>query len=161
MKTKKMSVLEEMDINDDGVYCIFPFSGLDIHNKGIFKVGITSRSFQHLFDNQYHFGGFYYCAFLRRPIKNSIPDNDLAKHYKEIEKFSFTNIKNVKRISCNARVNKTSEWFYTNQKHINAIFLKAYDIYGGTLQLYDLNDQVFEKEEKGKELTTMCIKFNK
>ena len=108
MKTKKMSVLEEMDINDDGVYCIFPFSGLDIHNKGIFKIGITSRSFQHLFDNQYHtyfFGGFYYCAFLRRPIKNSIPDNDLAKHYKEIEKFSFTNIKNVKRISCNARVN--------------------------------------------------------
>ena len=164
MKTKKISVLKEMGINDDGVYCIFPFSGLDIHNKGIFKIGITSNSFQQRLDNQYHtyfVGGFYYCAFLRKPIKNGIPNNDLAKHYKEIEKFIFTNIKNAKRISCNARLNQTSEWFYTNQKHINAIFLKAYSIYGGTLQLYDLNDQIFEKEESGKELTTMCIKFNK
>ena len=156
MKTKKISVLQQMGVNDDGIYFIFPFSGLDIHNKGIFKIGITSQSFQHRLDNQYH-----NCAFLRKPIKNGIPNNDLAKHYKEIEKFIFTNIKNAKRISCNAKLNKTSEWFYTNQKHINAIFLKAYDIYGGTLQLYDLNDQVFEKEEEGKELTTMCIKFNK
>ena len=38
---RRVSGLDELKIEKSGVYCIMPFSELDVNNKAIFKIGIS------------------------------------------------------------------------------------------------------------------------
>ena len=96
VKTKKISALEEMKITTDWIYCIYPFSGFDKNNRGIFKIGITSKKFHERLDSHYHTyfpAGFYYYCFLQQPEKSEDNERTLLKFYGEIEQFIFANIK--------------------------------------------------------------------
>ena len=164
VKIKKISVLEEMKITTDGIYCIYPFSGFDSNNKGIFKIGITSKKFHERLDSHYHTyfpAGFYYCCFLQQPEKPEDDERTLLKFYGEIEQYIFTNIKNSTRVSCEARQNRKSEWFYTNQTEIFKVFGLARKKYLGKLKKYKITNQVFELENNKEILTTMHINFQK
>ena len=149
--------LDKLKIIGDGVYCIYPFSELDEKNKGAFKIGIaTGGSFYHRLEDNYHTYypmGFYYKSFLEDPTLNK--DKKLSKlsYYKEIEQFIFQNIVGEKIIS-DARSVKDgrTEWIYTNQKSINDVFEKAFNIYGGKLNSYNLTKGAFRAETKGKDI---------
>ena len=161
---KNISVLEEMQITTDGIYCIYPFSNFDSEGKGIFKIGITSKKFHERLDSHYYTyfpAGFYYCCFLQQPIKSTDDERSLLKFYGEIERLIFENIKNSKRVSCEARVNRKSEWFYTNQQEIFKVFSLAKNEYGEKLKKYKITDQVFNEEKNKEILTTMNINFQK
>ena len=67
--SKKYTVLyDELKIKRGGIYCILPFSTLDINHKAVFKIGMA-KNFQHR-SKQYHTyfpHGVYYVAFLEEP----------------------------------------------------------------------------------------------
>lgn len=62
-----------------GIYCFFPFDKLEADNKGVFKIGNTTQTFQQRLQ-QYHtyfVNGVYVLFFISvNPKKNySLPDN--------------------------------------------------------------------------------------
>ena len=163
-RVKKVSVLKEMDIEkDSGVYCIYPFSNFDNKGKGVFKIGITTKEYDERLTSHYHSyfpRGFYYCCFLRELDKtNTLTQKETAKLYTKIEKFIFKNIKNSKRIDCDVRFSKTSEWFYTSQKDIFDVFDLAQKEFEGDVVKYKITPEIFQLNENNKTLTTMTIRF--
>ena len=158
--------LDDLQIENSGIYCIMPFSSLDINNKAIFKIGIsTGDNFYNRLERDYHTYfpmGFYYSNFLESPTKKRKNRTKLV-YYREIEKFIFDHIENEIKIKSNARINldKQTEWVYCNSNDLKKVFNLAYEKYGGIVHNYSITEASLKKYEPKNPLTTMTIKFTK
>jgi hypothetical protein len=145
----------DLQIQGDGVYAIYPFSKFDKDGKGAFKIGIATKGFYHRLEQNYrtYFPmGFYYKSFLQNPNRLQENKSKLA-YYRGIEKYILDNIKR-EHIKSNARIIKDgqTEWIYTDQDSIDKVFKKANVVYGGNLKNYKITKSGFEKETKNKKV---------
>lgn len=153
--SKKITILDELNIKGGGIYCLMPFERLDQYKKAVFKIGsainFRSRLEQyHTYFNQ----GVYMCAFLENPpvpkfLRSKEKQTPTKQHYLAIEKFVLNYIqeKGGKIIHSSTRVNNPNElkegrteWVYTNQNIIHQAFQEANKQFSGKLSLYNLDD---------------------
>lgn len=113
-----------------GLYAFFPFEQLDIHRRGVFKIGLTTSEYSKRVE-QYHTYlpmGVYYCFLLvaadiedKKEQSKTIRsmENDLIKF---LIKFGAKNIITTTRL-------KASEWYYTDFKTLEHAFEFVRDKY--------------------------------
>jgi hypothetical protein len=162
MVKRRETQLETLGIKGSGVYCIYPFSSFDKHDKGCFKIGVATNSFDQRLENVYHTYfpmGFYYKCLLEFPRE----EKD-SKYMNEIERFLLLKLENDNDAHCitsDARTNKdgATEWVYTSQKTIEKVFKQAKVKFGGELRNYDLTKESMMEENKSKPLFIGKIRF--
>lgn len=163
-KGRKITVLDELGIKGGGIYAIMPFERLDKYGKALFKVGYakTFKSRVESYHTTYPMG-FYFVAMLKDPVglnrerkKPTMKLETLSKdkYLLRVEKFIFNAMKNdgaikdrARQLTSTTRVRNpdaekkgATEWFYTTVETIHKAFEKAYEIYGGDLHLYHLDN---------------------
>ena len=156
MRSKKITVLDEMGLKGGGIYCILPYERLDNQKKAVFKVGLASnlrsRMEQHHTDYPL---GFYYTAILENPLLSVKPKDTTeekkatSRLLKKVEKYVFNEIENLggQKIHSTTRVTNlnekgegATEWYYTNEDTIHQAFVNASIKFGGKLDISHLND---------------------
>lgn len=165
--SKKLTILDDLNIKGGGLYCLMPFERLDQYKKAVFKIGLAINFRSRL--EQYHTyypQGVYMCAFLENPpvpknLRSNNKETPTKQHYLAIEKFILNYIqqKGGKIIHSTTRVNEPNElkegkteWVYTNQNIIHEAFQKANEKYSGKLNLYNLDsiNQIAKANENSK-----------
>ena len=152
---RRTTNLELMDIQGDGIYCIFPFSQLDKKGRGVFKIGITTGgNFHKRLEDVYHTYmpmGFYYKSILELPTERKLNGDTKEVYYRRIEHDIIRAIKNNggKGVISGARTNnnQATEWVFCTQKLIDIVFDAAQEFYGGKCSYITLNKKVFQKTE--------------
>jgi hypothetical protein len=93
MPTKENVIRDKLLIEGNGVYCYLPYERLDIHNKAVMKIGITTDTFARRVE-QYHTYyplGVMLVGFLE--ISPKKVGKSSTTFYKEIESFIFKEMK--------------------------------------------------------------------
>jgi len=127
--------------NDNGIYCFLAYDRLDIHKNGVFKIGMTSKSFSNRLEgyHSYHPMGVTMVYFLMNPSKQQ-NGRTLTSYYKEIEKYIAEKLLeyDAYQIVSTTR-HKPTEFFYSNLDEIGSAFEDSQKRYGGRLKKYNLN----------------------
>lgn len=154
MTGKKVTVIDELNINGSGLYAFMPFERLDKNKKAVFKIGLATKSFERRVE-QYHTylpKGVYMVAFLENPpiprkLRSKDKETPTKQHYTVIEKFilKYIDDNGGKRIYSTARVRNPNdtgegetEWTYTNEETIHNAFREAQKKFSGNLKLFYL-----------------------
>jgi len=141
MPIKENVIRDQLLIKGNGVYCYLPYEKLDIHNKAVMKIGITTDTFAKRVE-QYHTYyplGVILVGFLEIAPKKV--GKNLTNYYKEIESFIFKEMNDLgaKQIVSSTRI-KPTEWFYCDEKQVKNAFVSAQKKFGGELHLHHLKN---------------------
>ena len=164
---KKFSVInDELKIHGGGLYCFMPFGNFDKHKKAVFKIGLAINYKNRIESYHTYFPqGVYMVAFLSNPPvprhTRTRKEKTKKSHYQIIEKYLLDHITEHggKRIYSTTRVRNPNsekegitEWIYTDEVTIHEAFLEANKIFGGTCDIYHLQDinRVLKIAEKRK-----------
>lgn len=165
---KKHSVLvDDLKIKGSGLYCFYPYDKLDDNNKGVFKIGLATTSFNRRLD-QYHTyfpEGLYLVAFLENPPVKTIGTRQTTAYtkkavYTKIESFIINHIiehggqqiYSTTRIKDMNEQNKgATEWIYTDVETIHKAFKSAHKEFNGKDYYYHLDEINQEATIKIKE----------
>lgn len=148
---KSSIVRDELGHTKGGIYCFFPFAHVDNKDKGVFKIGLATKTYYNRLEayHTYFPQGVYMIAFLEEPYippATRASEVSLLTQYRKIENFILKIIEDEggERIKSPARVNNEgkTEWVYTNIKTIHRAFLAAEKQYGGTASLYTFQREV-------------------
>lgn len=175
MTGRKQNVItDELNIKGAGMYALLPYEKLDEYDKAVFKIGMTTQSFQSRIE-QYHSYyplGVYMVCFLKNPPVKGSGFRKKSTLYPHIERWIMDKLKSihgVHQIHSTARarhlnVNKEgeTEFFYSTESHIKKVFELAQQKFGGELISFDLDEinDNYEKNLKAKRKYIAEIVYN-
>lgn len=145
--SRKQTIVDDLRLNHPGVYCVFPYERKDKHSNAVFKIGITTTSFRSRVE-QYHSmfpQGIYIVGFLGEP---PLPHGQTKKSYylyietevlAELERRGATIVHSSTRVAHpNEEGLGRTEFVYTSEAVIKAVFRYAETRFGGDIHLYSL-----------------------
>ena len=160
---KKWTVVgDELGVRGPGLYSIYPFERLNQHNKGVFKVGMSTALDKRI-DGEYHREfpfGVYLTEFLQEPSgtrmtrRTKTNQGDVRKNLLKYETELFSKIikKGGERIHSTTRVAKANkqklgetEWVYATPDMIHEAFVELKRDHGGVAQSFPLNRNELEQ----------------
>ena len=147
---KKYNVLhDELKIRGrSGIYCFLPYETVDKEGKAVFKIGMTTRDFAVRIEeyHTYYPLGVYMCLFLTFQGMKPVPKADRKKHHETIERAVFEAVAahHGKRLKFPSRPGRKgnydkAEWVYASFEQIRDAFDDVRQIYGGTLEAFNLD----------------------
>ncbi len=136
-----------------GLYALYPWETLDKSGRGLFKIGIATRSLRSRLE-QYHTylpEGLFICDLIVKPDQLANHFKTLTMYYQDIEIKIMQHIIQVgggQRLYSSTRIKNSdpenslkgeTEWVYCTPMAIHKAFEYAHNVNGGELQTYNLN----------------------
>ena len=159
--SRKQTIVDDLQLNHPGVYCVFPYERKDKHGNAVFKIGITTTSFRSRIE-QYHSTfpqGVYIVAFLSEP---KLPHGQTKKvWYMHIENWVISEMERLGAdvIHSSTRIAHPNdeglgrtEFVYTSESVVKSVFRNAKTRFEGDLHLYSLAalNRSYEQNLKSK-----------